>query len=349
METFKNLAPKIRSIRKQLGLKQEELATRLQVSRPLVALWESNLIKNRVTPSPEKLIALTQLTQKPWWTMLWFMDDELDSTVGVDYFPDGTKITEPSWEDSDVERMLAEISARDNAPPEDWLKEIVVNSDKLFELKTILSDPQRQNIKRPPPPRTVANGLIARRPPTVWDVAGIEGERQNAISVAAEVVGHNPTEFGDEEMHDAARHANFWGAVKWNLESAQRLVDVSHYFEARTDCGVIKLRLGYFDTKNAIDFLQISPTTEIPAVRHRLTRAIGNLFTFEKVKGKTYRKMIVIYTQDSFYDEKKLKNVFSDLINSVSTLGISTPICLGPVEVATKMREFITAKGTWEP
>jgi hypothetical protein len=41
--------------------------------------------------------------------------------------------------------------------------------------------------------------------------------------------------------------------------------------------------------------------------------------------------------------------VFSDLINSVSTLGIATPICRGPVEVATKMREFITAKGTWEP
>ena len=345
MESFKNLAPKIRSLRKKLGKKQEDLAEDLGVSRSLVALWESNLLKNRVTPSGEKLIALSKLTKQPWHTMCWLMDDEIDSSTGVEYFPDGSKVVEPKFSDEDIQGFMAEDLARQNEPPSGEIEKLINDPDNVFKLRQLLSQSALRKRTTAESEKTTAaaqsSGLIVRALPTIWSIAGIESKKpSNRFFVQPEGMTYDDY-LHYIEIEEKDRWDNFRGGLKYYLNSEQQIENANSFFEHVAEGGAIKARVDYFDTKNVFGFIVAEPSKEVGAIRRALTSQLSKLFLFEKIKGKTYRKKIIIYTIEDLYNEFKLKEVFLDLINSAGALGVSVDVCCGPQKVAESMSRLI--------
>ena len=188
MTKFQHLSGKLRSIRKQLGLQQRQLADRLEpkVSQGLISQWEGNLVRSRPEPSAEHLRQIAEMTKTPWWTMCWFMDDAIDHALGVNYHQDGSRELGPNLTDAEEEAARSQFTAQDAAPPQGWLVEWQSDPSRAYDLRMhfakmpggtplVKSDdefsPSNPTAGSTPWSTGARQSLVAKAPPTLGDIA----------------------------------------------------------------------------------------------------------------------------------------------------------------------------------
>lgn len=318
--------------------------------------------KNRVIPSGEKLIQLSKLTPSHWRTLFWLLDDDVDSNTGVDYFADGKKIVEPKFTDEQINEFIADRESSENISLVPDLQELVDDPSRVFELRAVLAQSDHAKSKAisrekksvtdlsdraqggiTSPLNQLRNlrglGLLRNARLTLWDIAGDESKKPlEQFDVGSDAGGDESNErFSGSDHH----YSEFWGTAKWFMRTTHGIANASSCFDHVADGGAIKAHAAYFDGKNLIDFIVARPR-DLPAFfDRRFANRLGGLFLFERIKGKTYRKMILIYTEEELYDEKKLSKEFEDAINSVDNLGVRVEIGCGPVQAADRLSGFI--------
>jgi hypothetical protein len=366
------------------------------VSRGLIARWESNLERSRATPHPDHLIALANMTESPWQTLFWFMDDEVPATRGVEYRPDGTRILEPNWSDEEVEGFFSALSTSKNEKPDEKFAEMVDTPSGLEKLRKhfarMASEEKLASAREDfgdlddsgEEPRKVRPNLPEGRVVIPKSDKGATSVRVARFSERGTSIGEGalpgpinftitdtnaPTtgisnEAGRERLayfsERRRKQELFWGAVQWQLEEEFGVPDVADKFFIGISSGIINVKVGFFDNKYLVQFVRLFrdfsldenfkelPTAESidrPFVRMELTNNLAQMVLAEKIKGKTYKKLILGYGMKNRAMSEPLLRQFQSWEPSLKLIGVSLDIATGSYAVAKALNDFFREDG----
>lgn len=377
MAKFIHLAGKIQEVRKTLGLKQEEFAEKLGVTRSLVARWETPSEKNRSIPKEEHLKAIAAMTPRLWETLCWFMDDGVEPGRGFQYYPDGTRILEPIFTDDQMAELHAQMAeqAQHDANPSPMIAAMINEPKGLKALHYFYQDlNKKEQIQTPEPVQkgipeneNVPSGtveilgasvnqrnsvnrlasMVVPRRESVGEIAGgpnykKRDSEEQKTHISIDYAEQRSTGFRTEEDDRQAAMEIFWGAVQYNLQDAEHIEDARAYFHKRINCGVIKQSLPYFDGRTLAIYSRIDVELGLNIIRMRLNRYLGDLFMAERIQNKSYKKLILFYVIGSGQvDTDKLKSYFEEVINSAQMLGVTIEFTCGANHTAQVFGKFI--------
>lgn len=115
-----SFSDKIRLLRSQNQLSQEDLAVKMEVSRQTISKWESGV----TYPEIDKLIAISELFD-----------------VSTDYL---LKEPEPSWKDDQINRLVLKFlgAAQDmdgiSRELVDIMRDGIIDNDEMIKMKSII-------------------------------------------------------------------------------------------------------------------------------------------------------------------------------------------------------------------
>jgi transcriptional regulator with XRE-family HTH domain len=385
MAVFKNLAGKIRDTRKRLGLMQDELSIELssrtgrQVSRGLVARWESNLERSRTTPHPDHLFALAHMTKNPWQTLFWFMDDAVPPTQGVEYRPDGTRLLEPMFSAEQLEGFDSALSERDEGGPNPEFAAMVESPRGLERLRKHFEQLAEQERQKLAGEAMSSQGnqapQAASKPNQSAGIAGLlgglsYGEPSHIFFTRPEVgigaLRHSRKEAGlltDAKLHETPnesdfleqfkerqrRNKKFWDAVKWELEGRLNLGDKDHCFSKTVTSGLVQTRVDYLEDRIMVGFISAdevdSPFSETLFFNTYLPPAMGNLLLAERMGSRSFKKAVLIYTTRDREHASPLIAKAEDFAPSLKLLRFTLLVAAGHTKVAEALANFIERGG----
>ncbi len=387
MGKYKNLHDKIRSTRKSLGYKQREFIERVSeklgrgdkpLSQGLVSQWESC----RTTPTDEQIAAIANLTPTPWWTMLWFMHDDLPENRGVAYNQDGSFSVEPQFSADELEESYRQWKEEQSAPPNPEIVAWEKDPKKIHELRKMLEE---QSASSNSDLRSeLADSTMESDKPTVHSVTvklsgtaavtavgTVSTEVTKAVEsqTAADNTARRPrlcvedwVEFPkpkhsrsgesreDDEVppwvEDADRHERyekFDKTVEYFLGTFCETDTVSHGFYKPITSGPIKIKPFFYFQGVSVIKAMLEPSTVLLMLSKDLKEYLGQLFLIDRIQNRAAKKMVLLCTYDSRVDLQPLVARFGEYINSCKLLGVNVTFANGPEQSALAIAKLLEA------
>lgn len=382
MIKYKHLHDKIRSTRRSLGLKQKDFILKVSeqlgrgdapLSQGLVSQWEAR----RTTPTEAQIAAIANLTAQPWWTMLWFMHDDLPADRGVDYHPDGSFVLAPELTDEEVYEMQRQMGDERNVAPDNailaWQKDarkihdlrqdlavnhaylatgaklhgLTAEKDKLPSDSKI-STPVNYEIKgvlgnailEMDLNKAMQGGIMAIRPPCVEDLVDFRKNKPRRNPMPDET---RLQEGWDEDDDLLRRLKQFDSTLAYHLEENYGFGDVQFGMHRIIDAGAIKAKAFFHSHGISVQKGMLHPTSSLHSIATRLKQHIGELLLVDRIQNRSAKKMVVFATYENNLDLSKLKERFSSHINSAALLGITLAFSSGPEQTASEMAALIAS------
>jgi transcriptional regulator with XRE-family HTH domain len=361
MSKFQNLHAKIKSIRESLGLKQKdfivEVSKKLGVDPPLSAGLASQWESRRTTPTDVQIAAIAELTKSPWYTMCWFMHDDLPVGRGVDYKQDGSFLLEPQFTDEEIEAAYQQIQAETDAPPEKHLIEWQQAPHRIHELRRRFHEMHQS--QEPKDVVVAVSGVTAKvemgevtvvtegnrsaliaKSFSVGDVVKFERKNQKLSLEGEEARSSGEYDFEDDEF---AKRYRFDGALRYFLEEDCGLGDVEFGLNRSITSGAIKTKASFYLHNVSVQHFQIKKTTSVNLIPVTIRQKMADLLLIDRMQNRGSKKMVLVSTYEKNLDLKPLEERFAEYIKSAEHLRIKVAFASGPAQAAFKIAELIAS------
>jgi transcriptional regulator with XRE-family HTH domain len=387
MSRYKHLHDKIRSTRKSLGLKQREFIERISkelgrgdkpLSQGLVSQWESC----RTTPTDEQIVAIAKLTPTPWWTMLWFMHDDLPENRGVDYHQDGSFEVEPQFSTDELEADYRQWQKEQNAPP---VPEIVAwESDpkKIHALRKMLEVQSASSGVSGHPDsgestkdskdsviHSVTVKLSGTAAVTAVGTVSAEVTKSAESQTETDTPARRPSltvedlvEFpkprhsrsnessADDELPSWLDTTDYYdlykkfdNTVEYFLGTICQTYSISHGFYKPITSGPIKIKPFFYFQGVSVIKRMLEPSAVLFMLSRDLKDYLGQLLLIDRIQNRAAKKMVLFCTYDSRVDLQPLVARFDEVINSCKLLGITVAFANGPEQTALQIAKLLEA------
>ena len=382
MVKYKNLHDKIKQTRETLGLKQKDFIVKISemtghgdkpMTPGLVSQWESG----RTTPKPKQIAAIANLTIAPWWSMLWFMHDDLPADRGVDYRPDGSFTLAPDFSEAELDEMHKELRKLENEPVLPHLIEWMEKPETLIDLRLTMAKNDHlykagnanvhtalltEDVKASDvsvaltgvsansfggPLTWMAdqaadnvNALIARRSPCVGDLLAFK-EKQAPTSPEGQRA--RGTGMQDRATDFVSRHEKFQGVMQYFLEEDCQISDVDHATNKIISTGAIKVRVSFHLHGVSVQIIMLHESMPLGVMGMRLKDKLAELVLVDRMQNRAAKKMIMFCSYEKDIDMEPLRERFDQHVQSAALLGVSVEFASGPNGAAFKIAELIAS------
>lgn len=379
---YQHLHSKIKSVRENLGLTQKEFASKVSeqlkrdklLSAGLVSQWESL----RTTPTEPQIAAIAQLSRNSWWTMLWFMHDDLPADRDVDYHQDGSFTVAPEFTDEEIDEMSKEMEKEKSQPPEPhvvaWmqdpkaihqLRETMrqndllqrrsgsgtstddkatksahpVSGDVTVQITGVSATTAVGNVTVSTADDESSKSFYVRRGPILLDLIQFKNKEYKRSSE-----GDRARAMGEQDESDdrVERIKRFEGAFQYALEERFGIGDVDLGLHRVISHGVLKTRAFFYLHGISVQMVMMDETTQISLLALRLREKIGDLLLIDRMQNRAAKKLVLFATYQHGLDLEPLRERYSQHVQSAALLGIKVAFASGPEEAASEVTNLIS-------
>lgn len=363
MTKYNYLHDKIRLVRRSLGLKQKDFIVKISESLKrdvaltpgLVSQWEAK----RATPKEDQIAAIAKLTKNDWWTMLWFMHDDIDANQNVTYLGDGTIVI---IEDDDNSHMGVDLDHKSEEIPEAHIVAWREDPKEIHKLRGMLhgyhssSHPAGSS-------KSTATDFQQEAPPMQGGLAAVpplrhpeeaRGERPQPQRRPTTYVGdlvtlettgkkwaqESPPLDRDVVIERQLKIGKFNNALQYFLEVLGDPNDPSPEINKRFSAGPIRAKATVCLKGVLVHINMISSYTPASFLGMAIGDHMGELLLIDRIQTRSSKKMILFATHESRLDLSQLEEYFQEHIKSADALGFKVVFACGVDQAARKIAEL---------